>query len=96
MFAVAKDLCVKGKTLLILKATASQLTGQALLEITEIAEHAHAELHISHNAWQILVGVPEIYRPFVEKELEDLGYDFNSYTKGPYDPPTFWLKKCAA
>ena len=45
----------KQRVYLVLADTARCLTSQKLLEIAEVAEQAHAIVHIRHGSWQVLV-----------------------------------------
>ena len=60
---------------LVLEDTAHHLTGQDLLKIAQIAEQAHAAVHISYRSWQVLVGVPECSYEWVAEHLRTMGYE---------------------
>jgi hypothetical protein len=55
---------------LVLKDSAHRLTGEDLLRITEIAEQAHAAVHISNGPWQMLLGVPPTFHQSVAEALQ--------------------------
>lgn len=59
----------------ILRDTSHHLTKEDILEIAEIAEQAQAALHISDLSFQLLVGIPEVYRQEVSQAIWTLGYD---------------------
>lgn len=65
----------EGRVHLVLEDTAHHLTGQDLLKIAQIAEQAHAAVHISYRSWQVLVGVPEYSYELVAEHLRTMGYE---------------------
>jgi hypothetical protein len=60
---------------LVLRDTAHSLTGHDLLKITEMAEQAHAVVHVSYGSWQVLVGVPECSYDLIAADLQAMGYE---------------------
>ena len=76
---------------LVLMDTARSLTGHDLLKITEMAEQAHAVVHVSYGSWQVLVGVPECSYDLIAADLQAMGYECSILTGEIDEIPTFVL-----
>ena len=73
MRAVIPDKVSQRIVNLVLMDTARSLTGHDLLKITEMAEQAHAVVHVSYGSWQVLVGVPECSYDLIAADLQAMG-----------------------
>lgn len=81
----------EGRVHLVLEDTAHHLTGQDLLKIAQIAEQAHAAVHISYRSWQVLVGVPECSYELVAEHLRTMGYECDIFSGEIDELSTFVL-----
>src|ERR1700674_427456 len=77
---------------LVLADTARCLTSQELLKITEIAEQAHAIVHIRRGSWQVLVNVPELSYQKVDRALQAMGHEAQLLSGKIKERSTFVLK----
>lgn len=60
----------------VLKDTSLDLSGKDLLRIIEMAEKAHASVHVSHGTHQIFIGVPIPYRSFIDRTMKTIGFRY--------------------
>jgi hypothetical protein len=91
MSTVVEDRDVQRRVNLILKDSAHGLTSQDLLKISQVAEQAHAAVHISYGSWQVLVGVPESSYELVVEYLQVMGYECSMHAGEIDDLSTFVL-----
>src|ERR1700676_3573340 len=80
------------KVYLVLTDTARCLTSQELLKITEIAEQAHAIVHIHRGSWQVLVHVPELSYQKVDPARQAMGHEAQLLSGNIKERSTFVLK----
>jgi hypothetical protein len=78
---------------LVLTDTARCLTSQELLKITEVAEQAHAIVHIHRGSWQVLVKVPELSYQEVDRALQAMGHAAQLLSGKINERSTFVLKR---
>jgi hypothetical protein len=69
------------KVNLLLMKGADRLTGEDLVQITQVAEQAGAAIYISIPSWQVLMGVPGVQHQQVLETLRKRGYDSVKVTR---------------
>ncbi|HEX9756485.1 MAG TPA: hypothetical protein VGB26_01640 [Nitrospiria bacterium] len=75
-----------------LTTKAVDLSCEELLRISEVAEEAKAAVHISHQSWQVFLGVPIQSFPVLRMTLGNMGFPCFQIEEGFKEHPTIRLK----